>query len=216
MKDVLLLCDDHWHPAEIIELGIKPLEHLFHFTVIKTAKDILTPELLAKYPVIVCCKGNAVNSSNTNPWFEEGVTEVCPREFEEYVRNGGGFLSLHSGNTSKEGEAYTDFVGNYFVGHPPRCTVEVKATSSHPITENIKDFTIRDEHYNIKVTAPDADVFLKTYSETGGEQVGGYTRSLGKGRLCVLTPGHTLGVWQQEAFRQLLINAINWCGEVIN
>lgn len=211
MNDVLLLCDDQWHPAEVIEQGIKPLEALYHFTVIKNAKDILTPEMISKYHVIICCKSNSVNSSNHFPWFEEGVTEVCPKEFEEYVRNGGGFLSLHAGNTSKEGEAYTEFVGNYFVGHPPRCTVEVKVAAQHPVTANVKDFTIRDEHYNIRLTAPDAEVFLKTYSETGGEQIGGYARTIGKGRLCVLTPGHVLSVWHQEDFKQLLCNAINWC-----
>ncbi len=215
MIDVLLLCDDLWHPAEVIELGIKPLMNLYNFTVVKTAKDILTPEMIAKYPVIICCKGNAVNSSNTSPWFEEGVTEVCPKEFEEYVRKGGGFLSLHSGNTSKEGDAYTDFTGNYFVGHPPRCTVDVKITASHPIVDTVRDFTVRDEHYNIKLTAPDAAIFIKTYSESGGEQIGGYTRNMGKGRLCVLTPGHTLSVWQQEDFKQLLCNAINWCAGII-
>lgn len=215
MTDVLLLCDDLWHPAEVIESGIKPFMNQYNFTIVKTAKDILTPEMIAKYPVIICSKGNAVNSSNTFPWFEEGVTEVCPKEFEEYVNNGGGFLSLHSGNTSKEGEPYTNFVGNFFVGHPPRCTVEVKAVSKHPIVNEVRDFTVRDEHYNIKLTASDADIFLKTYSETGGEQVGGYTRTMGKGRLCVLTPGHTLSAWQQEDFKQLLSNAINWCAGII-
>lgn len=215
MLDVLLLCDDLWHPAEVIESGIAPLKKLYNFTVVKTAKDILTPEMIARYPVIICCKGNSVNSSNTFPWFEEGVTEVCPKDFEEYVRNGGGFLSLHAGNTSREGDAYTGFVGNYFVGHPPRCTVDVKVTAPHPVTDNVRDFTLRDEHYNIKLTAGDAEVFLKTYSETGGEQIGGYTRHMGKGRLCVLTPGHTLSAWQQVDFKQLLCNAINWCAGVI-
>lgn len=214
MKNVLLLCDDHWHPAEIIEEGIKTLKNLYNFTIVKTAKDILTPAMLQEYPVILCCKANSVNPSNTNPWFEEGVTEVGPKEFESYVKNGGGFLSLHSGNTSKPGEAYTDFVGNYFIGHPPRCNVEVKVTAEHPVTAGINDFILRDEHYNIKVTAEDAENFLKTCSESGGEQIGGYSRTIGKGRLCVLTPGHTLSVWQNESFQQLLSNAIDWCCEV--
>ncbi len=215
MIDVLLLCDDLWHPAEVVELGIEPLKKHYNITLVKSAKDILTPEMISKYPVIICCKGNVVNSANTAPWFEEGVTEVCPKELKEYVANGGGFLSLHSGNTSRQGDAYTEFVGNYFVGHPPRCSVEVKPVKEHPINENVKDFTIRDEHYNIDVTAPDAEVFLKTYSETGGEQIGGYSRTIGEGRLCVLTPGHTLSAWQQEDFLQLLCNGINWCAGII-
>lgn len=214
MIDVLLLCDDIWHPAEVIELGIKSLASLYNFTVVKTAKDILTPERIAKYPVIICSKGNVVNAANNAPWFEENVTEVCPKEFEEYVKNGGGFLSLHSGNTSREGDPYANFVGNYFVGHPPRCTVDVKMTALHPIANDMKDFQIRDEHYNINLTATDADVFCKTFSNTGGEQIGGYTRNIGKGRLCVLTPGHTLDVWHHTEFEKLLCNAINWCAGI--
>lgn len=211
MINVLLLCDDHWHPAEVIEAGIEPLKKHYNFTIIKAAKDILSPEMLTNYQVIMCCKGNQISASNSDPWFEPNVTEVTPKEFEEFVKNGGGFLSVHSGNTSKKDDDYTKLVGNYFVGHPPRCEVDVKMISEHPITNGVDDFKLRDEHYNIAVTATDADVFCKTYSETGGEQIGGYTRSIGKGRVCVLTPGHILDVWKHTMFQQLLTNAINWC-----
>ena len=216
MINVLVLCDDYWHPAEVIELGIRPLEDLeFHFDFVKAAKDILTPKMIASYPVIVCCKGNSINASNRSPWFEEGVTEVMPKDFEEYVRNGGGFVSVHAGNTSKEGDDYTQFVGNYFIGHPPRCEVEINIKGDHPITRGVQDFTIRDEHYEICVTAKDTTLLFTTSSEAGGVQVGGYTREIGKGRLCVLTPGHTLDVWQHEEFKKIFLNSIRWCGRKI-
>ncbi len=211
MIDVLVLCDDQWHSAEVIELGIAPLRSKYNLTLVRSAKDILTPEWIAKYPLIMNCKMNQLNASNPNPWFDENVTEVGPKEFEEYVRSGGGFLSVHAGNTSRSREAYTNFIGNYFVGHPPRCRVQVKMTSDHPITNGVEDFEIRDEHYNICVTAQDAHIFCRTSSETGGDQVGGYTRTLEKGRMCVLTPGHILSVWEHENFQKLLNNAIEWC-----
>lgn len=210
--NILLICDDMWHPAEIIELGLQGVSSKFQFTVVKTAKDILTPEFIARYPVIVCCKSNTVNAANGAPWFEEGVTEVTPAEFTEYVKNGGGFLSLHAGNTSKKQEAYTEFVGNYFTGHPPRNQVQINITNpGHPVAKNVAEFSVRDEHYSIALTCKDADVFCKTVSDTGGEQIGGYTRHMGKGRLCVLTPGHTLSTWQEKNFLQLLENALLWC-----
>lgn len=212
MTEVLLLCDDHWHPAEVIELGIVPLEQDYRFTVVKTAKDILTPAFLSKFPLVVCCKGNAVNAANTAPWYEEGVTEVMAEEFEAYVRNGGGFLSLHSGNTWKENDAHARFIGNHFQGHPPRCTVQVSALqNSHPISQGVEDFSIRDEHYRISLLCDDAEIFCRTHSETGGTQIGGYTRVLDKGRLCVLTPGHTLAVWETPSFLQLLHQSMEWC-----
>jgi len=212
--NVLVICDDFWHPAEVIELGIAPLEKMgFTFTVVKTALDILTPEFIAPYPVIMCCKGNSVNSYNhQREWFLD-IAEVGPAEFEEYVRNGGGFLAVHSGNTGKSGQDYANFVGNYFGGHPPRCEVEVKITKEHPITKNVSDFSVRDEHYKIEVTDPEADVFCKTYSESGGEQIGGYVRTIGKGKVCVLTPGHILGVWHNPEFQKLLCNALHFASK---
>lgn len=216
MINVLVLCDDYWHPADVIELGLAPLEgDAFHFVFVKTAKDILTPERIAEYPVIINCKGNTVNAANRSPWFEEGVTEVCPKEFRAYVEAGGGFISAHSGNTSKEGDAYTAFSGNYFIGHPPRCAVDVKVAAKHPVTEGVSDFRIRDEHYQMGIVADDARVLVKTYSEAGGEQVGGYVRDMGKGRFCMLTPGHTVDAWYNPEYQKMLANAIRWCAKKI-
>jgi type 1 glutamine amidotransferase len=214
MIPVLVVCDDLWHPAEVIEMGFASLDaDKFSFHFVKVAKDILTPERIAGYPVIVCCKGNSVSSFNSAPWFEEGVTEVGPKEFGEYVRSGGGFVALHACNTTREGQPMTDFIGNTFVGHPPRCGVDVTITAKNPVTDGIADFHIRDEHYGINVVAEDAQTFMLTSSETGGEQVGGYTREIGEGRLCVLTPGHTLDVFLNPEFNKLLTNAIEWCAK---
>lgn len=212
MINILVLCDDFWHPAEVVKKGLKPLSgDRYKFEFVMDAKDILTPDMIKQYPLIMNCKGNCLTSGNQASWFEEGVTEVMPQDFMEYVKNGGGFLSVHSGNTSKENDPYTDFIGNFFVTHPPRCDVEIKITGKHPVTEGVKDFTIRDEHYEIVVTAEDAQQLFQTLSETGGVQTGGYIREIGKGRICVLTPGHILSVWHHREFQKLLINAIDWC-----
>lgn len=213
MVDVLLLCDDVWHPVEVIRRGLEDVQDKeFHFDIVCTAKDILTPEMISRYPVIMNCKGNAISAANSEPWFEEGVTEVTVKEFAEYVKAGGGFLSVHAGNTARRDNCseYVDFVGNSFVTHPPRCEVKVTVEKEHPITEGVTDFVLRDEHYELADLAEDIDVFLKSSSEKGGTQIAGYTRVLGEGKICVLTPGHTLSVWQDEMFRKLLFNAIRW------
>lgn len=208
--EVLVLCDDTWHPAEVIEKGLSNLKDKYKFVFVKAAKDILTPEYIKKFPVILCCKGNQLTNGNNTPWFQEDVTEVGANEFSQYVNDGGGFVAVHSGNTAREGEPYGKFIGNYFKGHPPRCDVKVKIIGNSPVTKDVNDFVIRDEHYNIDVIAEDADVFCMTYSETGGEQIGGYTRSLGKGRIGTLTPGHILSVWENKDFQKLLTNIIDW------
>ncbi len=208
---VLVLCDDYWHPGEVIEAGLKPLEGEFAIDYVRDAKDMLTREMLEEYGVIVCCKSNQINGANQNPWFQEEVTEVMPEDFEDWVRQGGGFLFLHAGNTYRDGELLSGLSGNSFTGHPPRCRVDLE-TIPHPVTEGVGAFSLRDEHYQIVLTAQDASIFLKSRSEKGGEQVAGYTRSFGEGRVCVLTPGHILEVWRQEAFLRLVRQAIEWCG----
>ena len=214
MIKVLVVCDDLWHPAEVIKMGMKPLEsEEFQIDYVMTAKDILTPERIAEYPVIICCKGNRVTAANPAPWFEDGVTEVRPQEFGEYVSNGGGFIALHSGNTAKEGSEYSKLVGNVMNGHPPRCSVDVNITAEHPVTAGVENFQIRDEHYRIDVIVPDATEFMRSTSELGGEQVAGYSRLIGNGRMVILTPGHTVDVFYHPEFKKLLTNAIRWCAK---
>ena len=62
-----------------------------------------------------------------------------------------------------------------------------------------------------QMTCEDAEVCLESRSENGGIQPAGYTREIGRGRLCALTPGHTLDVWEDERFQRLFTNAAEWC-----
>lgn len=211
---VLVICDDMWHPAEVVRMGLAFMDQeKYQFDFVMTAKDILTPELLREYPVVINAKGNAVNAANSFPWFEPEVTEVTPKEFREYVEAGGGFLSLHAGNCFRKDDCpeYCAFVGNSFVTHPLRCPVTVEPVSDHPINQGVESFTERDEHYELEEFAPDIEVFLESVSDAGGRRAAGYVRTMGKGRLCVLTPGHTLAVYKNKNMQKLLDNAIQWC-----
>ena len=212
---ILVLCDDLWHPAEVIERGLAALpDHRYEFDIVKTAKDILSCEYLKRYPVVICCKSNCINLGNHDPWFEEGVTEVMPGDFMRYVEAGHGFVSLHSGLVygPENRPDFAALTGSAFLGHPPRCEVQFQLKdAAHPVACGVKAFTARDEHYMMDVTAPDAHVFLTSSSEKGGTQAAGYTREIGSGRLCALTPGHTLAVWEHPQFQKLLLNALAWC-----
>ncbi len=213
--NVLVLCGDYWHPAEVIRKGLEtPPGEEFRMDFVTDAKDMLTVPMINRYDVIMNCKCNQLTEGNQHSWFDEGVTEVGPKEFEDYVRSGKGFLSVHSGNAfyqENDCQEYVDFVGNFFVRHPPRCDVRVIPCSDHPIVRGLEPFTVRDEHYEVTVTASDAHMILRTESPSGGVQTGGYVRNIGGGRLCVLTPGHILSVWENASFRELLARSIRWC-----
>lgn len=212
---VLLICDDIWHPAEIIERGLKSMDwEEMEFDIVKTAKDVLSPEFVRRYDVLVNCHGSSINASNSNPWFEPTVTEFGPEEFRDYVAAGGALVVVHSGLTvggrNHPQPAYTEVVGSYFLGHPLREMTHVQITQKNEITAGVEDFSERDEHYQIAVTAKDIEPFMKTTSEHGGTFISGYRRTFGKGRVVALTPGHTLAVWVNPNFQKLFKNAIRW------
>lgn len=225
MGKILVLCDDLWHPAEVIERGIRGLgDGAYSFDVVKSAKDILTPKRLEQYDAVIIAKSNNVNAANTAPWFEESVTEVGPEEFRAYLERGGGIVFVHSGACIGErflGDADEHFKkpargmqalhGCTMNGHPLRCNCDIYVTDpDSPLTEGVSAFTVHDEHYQISDLAGDAQVFLQWDSAPGGTQPAGWTRKIYGGRIVVLTPGHTLDVWENPEFRKLLVNAIEW------
>ena len=211
---VLVLAGDYWHPMEVVrrgllEAGYEDLE----FDFVEDAKDILDPEFMRQYPLIVNCKGNSLTEANQNPWMEAEVTEAGVSDFRAYVEEGGGLLVIHSGTTfgAHGGEEMAEFTGCRFIRHPKRCDIRIKVLKDHPITAGVRDFTIRDEHYEIEMLNQDAELLLESSSETGGVQTAGYAFECGKGRIAVLTPGHILSVWKNPEFRKLLKNAASWC-----
>ena len=55
---ILFIADDIWHPAEVIRMGLAAFpDKNVTFDMVCTAKDILTPELLAAFPLVMICKG---------------------------------------------------------------------------------------------------------------------------------------------------------------
>lgn len=221
---ILVIADDIWHPVETIRLGLTYFpDKSVSFDIICTAKDILTAEMLEEYPAVMICKGDCINAANSNPWFEDGVTDAGPAELRNYVEHGGNLIVIHAGcdvnpewlpDEAKFREPcreYISLIGCHFVSHPPRCAVKVKvADRKHPLTDGVEDFVCSDEHYCIKVTADDVHVLLETESEAGGVQTGGYIRNIENGKIVLYTPGHTLAVWKNENWQRLLLNTIRF------
>lgn len=223
MGKILVLYGDIWHSKEVVRTGLSYLPEFFdQMTFIEDAKDMLTAADLAEYDLIICCKGNNLTEGNGAHWFEDGVNELTPKDFEDYVKRGGGFLALHGGNSffeikddehlNKPAKDYINFVGNYFITHPARCPVNYHVLNTdHPVTAGATDFCERDEHYQIGMTADDALILMESSSAEGERMPAAYVREMGAGRLCCLMPGHILAVWQNPQFQRLLSNAIKWC-----
>jgi uncharacterized protein len=208
---VLVLCDDRYHPAGIVRSGLAPLaERGFHFDYIENAAD-WSAERMATYPVVLFTKSNAVSATDTRPW----MTDEAQQAFVDYVREGRGLLCVHSGTAGyRETPAFRALIGGVFVRHPAQCPVTVEPRVGHMLTLGSTPFTVTDEHYFVVFDDAEADLFM-TASSAHGTKPAGWTRTAGDGRVCVLTPGHNVEVWQHPSFQALLDNALRWCARSI-
>ncbi|MCL2527164.1 MAG: ThuA domain-containing protein [Defluviitaleaceae bacterium] len=224
---VLLICDDFHHPGDIPIRGIEPLkEKGFEFDVLQDPRgfDFNT---LKDYPVVILSKSDYVAFQLDIPWKSDDDVQTA---FIDYVENGGGLLVSHSGTVAgkhKPTKRLDALVGCRFTRHPNQCPVTVAPIKPHPITKGVDMFCEIDEHYFIDILDPDVNVFAAAYAPPQGEEskyetewyfnnpggivTAGYTRTQGKGRVCVLPPGHTVEVWLNGEFQKMLANGLMWC-----
>jgi type 1 glutamine amidotransferase len=207
---VLVLCDDPWHPARVVREGLVALQNAkFEFEWIEDAGH-WSAERMAGYPMVLFAKSNNVSGADRSAW----MTPETEKAFLEYVRAGNGLLVVHSGSAGyKETAVMRALLGGVFDHHPKQCPVTIRPQAGHPLTAGSETFTVKDEHYYMLLDDAQADVFLTTSSEHG-TQPGGWTRTEGAGRVCMLTPGHNVEVWLHPSYQVLLENALCWCAQM--
>lgn len=203
---VLVFCDDYWHPANVVKSGLAPLaDDGFEFTYIEDMAN-WRPDVLKEFRVAILAKSNNFSSTDTREWATEELQSV----FESFVRNGGGLLAVHSGTAGyREAHIIRSILGGVFTHHPEQCDVTVETVGRHIITDGFEAFTLKDEHYFMEIIDDDLCVFLTSKSQHG-EQPAGWVHTYGKGKVCVLTPGHNVEVWLHPSFQLLLKNSLNW------
>ena len=208
---ILVLCDDRWHPAQVVREGLGALEGgEFTFDWIENAHK-WSAERMAACPVVVLVKSNNTSASDQSPW----MTDAVQAAFADHVRKGNGLLAIHSGTAGyDQTPVLRGLLGGVFSHHPEQCPVTVEPRAGHPLSVGSEPFTLKDEHYLMVLDDPQADVFVTTKSEHS-EQPGAWTRLEGAGRVAVLTPGHNVEVWLHPSFQALLGNLLRWCGKLI-
>lgn len=209
-RRVLVLCGDRWHPAETVRQGFAGLENEgFDFAFQEDGMAWLR-ELKNGCPLLVVAKANHQNAMDARAW----LTPESQLEIRRFVQRGGGLLVIHGGIAG-----YDDLLmmrettGGVFLRHPAPCAVVVQPATVHPVTRGVNAFTATDEHYFVVMDDLRADVFLYSHS-AHGRQPAGWTRADGRGRVCVLTPGHNAEVWRHPEFQRLLRNGLDWVARI--
>ncbi len=208
-KTVFVIWDDFYHPAktyaDIVGKIFKNNE--WELTITRDARDLFKPE---RAPDLT------VNLSLGRP---EGADELNRAERERLkamTEKGMGMLYIHAGMAYiDEASPVFEIARGRFLHHPePHNPVYVGAVPGikHPILEGFVPFEEPDEHYFCKVDMERTQPFLYSASKCGTE-IAGWAHSLGEGRVCGLTPGHTEPMLAK--MERLVKNAADWCARRI-
>ena len=208
---ILVICDDFYHHGEIIKEGLSFLQDECELTYATDMSEYsFADKPLSDYSVVIVAKDKHTSKSKEESWF----TGEVEKQFADYADNEGGLIFLHAGSVlCKHSPLLKSISGCEFSSHPEQCVVDFCITSPHAITKGAVNFFEKDEHYFIDFTATDAEVFLESRS-AHGVQPAGYVRTHNdSGRVCVLTPGHNLSVFQNDQYKKMIRNAVYWCGK---
>lgn len=203
----LVLCDDRYHPAAVARAGLAPLERRGWALDWVEHGGGWAPDRLRGYGVAILAKMNHIDAADTRPW----LSDDAQAGFPAFIAAGGGLLVIHAGSAGYGGlPGMRRLMGGAFAHHPPQCPVAVEARAGHPLAAGCAPFTLVDEHYFVELDDAAADVFL-TASSAHGAQPAGWARGAGRGRVCVITPGHNLEVWLHPSYQAVIANALAWC-----
>ncbi|MDO8685167.1 MAG: ThuA domain-containing protein, partial [Clostridiales bacterium] len=144
--------------------------------------------------------------------FIDELTAEREKGLLEFVKNGGGFVGIHSAADSFRGNRrYIEMLGNEFLYHPEihEYTVSV-VNKEHYITTRLEDYAITDEMYHLQNYDPAKVTLLAETPWKGKKMPLAYVKNYGEGRVAYLANGHDLRAWRNHAFQKLVVRSIAW------
>jgi uncharacterized protein len=175
---------------------------------------LITPENLAQYDCLVFYTNR-----------ELPITEANRNAILDFVRNGKGFVAIHSGTgTFFKWPPYQEMINAIFDGHPWSKVVRITVEQpEHPIMKGVpKTVEILDEIYqhtnwersrtyvlaSLDVTS--VDLNAKGVKRTDKDFGIAWAHRYGKGRVYVNALGHTREVWDASWFERMIVQGIHW------
>ena len=176
--------------------------------------SILTTDTLSRYDAVVFYTTG-----------ELPMTVDQQTAFLEFIRNGGGFVGIHSAtDTFYDWPEYGALIGGYFDNPPWREEVSVHVEDqTHPATQHLPErFQINDEIYQFKQWSRDrvnvlmsldtqsVDTTRDSVHRNDNDFALTWSHSYGDGRVFYTALGHEDAVWQDDRFQRLIVNGIVW------
>jgi type 1 glutamine amidotransferase len=226
-------------------------QHGFEVTVTKDADVFNNPETYNKYDVFAFyTTGDLTKDSDKSAGkgadakllhTEKGMSKEGLQLFLKAIENGKGYIGFHcasdtfhsqdkelvrDANAPKGITPYISLVGGEFAWHGAQQKATMKvASKTFPGLEDLQDFSMTEEWYNLINLAPDMHVIL--VQETADMPQKGdpskkfqnyarppfpatWARNQGKGRVFYTSMGHREDVWTNPTFQKVVVAGINW------
>ena len=141
-------------------------------------------------------------------YHHKSISNVALEKLDQFVRNGGGILSIHAATASfKETLPYFAILGGRFIGHEPVAEFEARRVRDDIFT-GVGDFVVNDELY-LHELQPGVEVHFTAQLE-GKEVPVVWTHRYGKGKICYAVPGHTTGSMRNRTYQEILQRGLVW------
>lgn len=212
-KRIVAIVGDYYHREELIVESLK-LTIRDHFeedeVVIEfSTVDELAHSLRTSPDAVILSKENRVNpeAENVDTWMNPTIEKlIC-----NYVRQGGGWISWHSGLASyTDSKDFLEMTRGYFIHHPEaHQLVSYRVVSNDILVDSSYDFSILDEHYFVECDEDKTSVFLRSES-VDGTSIAGWNHTYGEGRVVCLTPAHLKEGLFHPGMTRMLAQLIKW------
>ena len=157
--------------------------------------------------------------------------DISPKRQKNFVKllnKGVGLVALHHSNGAFQewGEHRKIIGGKFYIEDSVENGVSHKksdykhgvdipvriANKRHPITKDLKGFTIHDESYKNCLIEEDNNIILTTDEPSSDKSIC-WTRKYGNSKVCYIQLGHGLEAYNNENYRTLVAGAIKWSAD---
>jgi type 1 glutamine amidotransferase len=212
---VLVITGGHDYKKEEFNKMFESLAPAITYTIagLPGAYDMFLPENRSKYDVLVFY----------HMW--QKITDEQAKNFADCIRSGKPLVALHHSICAYDDwpEYWNIIGGKYFHKettfngkvyqpcsyiHDLHFNAKV-VDSKNPVTKGLKDFALFDETYKGYYVADGVTPLLKT-DEPSSTPVIGWSTKYGKAKIVVLQSGHDVPTFENDNFRKLLKQSVEW------
>jgi type 1 glutamine amidotransferase len=194
-----------------------------------------SPEYLKGFDAVIFYTTGVLTTPGTDK--EPPMSDAGKQALFDYVKNGGGFIGLHSAtdsfhtngeakkgpdryvNHGKDADPYVCFIGGEFIIHGAQqvATNKVVDPSFPGFAKAGDSFAFHEEWYSLKDFNPDIHALtvidapkMKGPMYDRPPYPTTWARTEGKGRVYYTAMGHRDDIWTNPTYQEILIGAIQW------